>query len=476
MAEYGIDGVALQRFVTDANNPQIYEKMATVIENVGSASEKYGRVFYLCYDISGAKDSGFYNTFTRDFESIREKLASYKSYLHQGGKPVIQVWGLGVNGNCRVSPAEGARAVQYLRDLGYYVIGGTPTNWKTETGDAIKGFSEVYKLFDMISPWQVGRFSGSKQAGSYMFSTVRGDLKQCEKIGGKDYMPVIFPGFAWSNWNGGKKNQIARENGQFIWAQARAVARIDCTAIYIAMFDEYDEGTALVKGAEDSSMIPSDQYFLTYAADGDFLASDYYLRLAGRITGLFRAGTAYDDYPKEPDIPFSLGPVLMRTSFEPDTDPAAAVKELQNTCSAKLEPSAEKALTGAASYKLTTSGAGECEFGLLNLKGGVQGSGYKIGSGMKVRFFAFSNDKEGLRVSLEVYTASGKKLSQTAAASLPAADPARSYGKPGEWSRFTVEVGKYLEGETITGIGIRLQTDAAATVYIDNILIWENKT
>jgi hypothetical protein len=56
---------------------------------------------------------------------------------------------------------------------------------------------------------------------------------------------------------------------------------------YVAMFDEYDEGTAIAKIAENSSMIPTDQYFLTLDADGVAVSSDFYLRLTGDINRLF---------------------------------------------------------------------------------------------------------------------------------------------------------------------------------------------
>ena len=47
------------------------------------------------------------------------------------------------------------------------------------------------------------------------------------------------------------------------------------------MFDEYDEGTALLSAATDYTMLPADAYFLTTSADGRWLSSDFYLRLAG---------------------------------------------------------------------------------------------------------------------------------------------------------------------------------------------------
>ena len=60
---------------------------------------------------------------------------------------------------------------------------------------------------------------------------------------------------------------------------------------YVAMFDEYDEGTAIAKAAEDKSMAPIDQYFLTLDADGVHVSSDFYLRLVGDGNRMVRGET-----------------------------------------------------------------------------------------------------------------------------------------------------------------------------------------
>lgn len=73
-----------------------------------------------------------------------------------------------------------------------------------------------------------------------------------------------------------------------MWRQAYNMKSIGINTGYIAMFDEYDEGTAIAKMAENSSMIPSNQYFLTLDADGVAVSSDFYLRLAGDINRLFK--------------------------------------------------------------------------------------------------------------------------------------------------------------------------------------------
>jgi hypothetical protein len=53
------------------------------------------------------------------------------------------------------------------------------------------------------------------------------------------------------------------------------------------MFDEVDEGTAILKIAPHRSDAPDQGFWLTLDADGADLPSDYYLKLAGEITRMF---------------------------------------------------------------------------------------------------------------------------------------------------------------------------------------------
>ncbi len=58
----------------------------------------------------------------------------------------------------------------------------------------------------MITPWAVGTFNSLAGADSYV-PVMQADLAYCNARN-MDYMPVIWPGFSWSNWNGGAQNQI----------------------------------------------------------------------------------------------------------------------------------------------------------------------------------------------------------------------------------------------------------------------------
>ncbi len=68
-------------------------------------------------------------------------------------------------------------------------------------------------------------------------------------------------------------------HGDFMWQQFVNIRELNITNAYVAMFDEYDEGTAIAKAAESKDMAPTDQYFLTLDADGVHVSSDFYLRL-----------------------------------------------------------------------------------------------------------------------------------------------------------------------------------------------------
>jgi hypothetical protein len=109
-----------------------------------------------------------------------------------------------------------------------------------------------------------------------------GDIAECKTLG-KEYLPVIWPGFSWANMHHGTtpQNQIPRIGGALFWEQAYNCVSSGATMLYNAMFDEVDEGTAILKACPKKSLAPADGYWLTLDADGYDLPSDWYLRMAG---------------------------------------------------------------------------------------------------------------------------------------------------------------------------------------------------
>jgi hypothetical protein len=138
-------------------------------------------------------------------------------------------------------------------------------------------------LGDIISPWLVGRYSNT--SGVNNWATTKGvpDKTWCNN-NGKEYLPVMFPGFSWHNLNGGPLNQIPRVGGQFLWDQVYAdLVTIDANMVYVAMFDEVDEGTAIFKVSNNPPRPGGVDMFVTYNMDGYTLPSDEYLWLTGQV-------------------------------------------------------------------------------------------------------------------------------------------------------------------------------------------------
>ncbi|MGE5550543.1 MAG: glycoside hydrolase family 71/99-like protein [Bacteroidota bacterium] len=287
MQQYGIDGAALQRFGTEITGGSFKTQRDSIAVKVKTNAEITGRKFYIMYDTSGMPAAGFDTTIKNDWISTivgTLDLTSSPAYAKHEGKPVVCIWGLGFNDTKHPGDAtQCINLINWFKSQGCYVIGGVPTYWRESTGDSKPEFQAVYKAFNMIEPWLVGRITNS----DYKTDVISADWSYC-KANGLDYAPVMFPGFAWSNWNGGAPNAIKRNHGDFLWRQAYNAVSFGIPSGYIAMFDEYDEGTAIAKAAEDASMIPTDQYFLTLDADGVHCSSDFYLRLAGDLTKMIK--------------------------------------------------------------------------------------------------------------------------------------------------------------------------------------------
>lgn len=91
MREYDIDGVFLQRFLVELGDPST----DVVLGHVRDAAEKSGRVYAICYDLSGAPKEKLYDLITADWKRLVDdkKVTKDDRYLHHGGKPVVFVWG-----------------------------------------------------------------------------------------------------------------------------------------------------------------------------------------------------------------------------------------------------------------------------------------------------------------------------------------------------------------------------------------------
>lgn len=287
-AQYQLDGVMLQRFVSELSDPTMFQFRNNVTLLVKNAAEQYGRVWSIMYDITGANADTFVQQIKQDWQFLVNELqiTASPNYQHHQGKIVISIWGLGFTD--RVGTYEQAMdLIQYFKqDQRAYLIGGVPYYWRTGTEDSKPNFLYVYQGFDMVSPWAVGRWRTSEQFEKIFYPKfVVPDKALTDRIN-IGYMPVLWPGFSWANLqkDNATYNLIPRYNGQFLQTQSDRVVPLRPKTIFLAMFDEVDEGTAMFKAATTKQQTPMDGKFLYLDVDGIATTSDRYLRIAQQIT------------------------------------------------------------------------------------------------------------------------------------------------------------------------------------------------
>jgi hypothetical protein len=254
---------------------------------VRAGAEAYGRVFAIEYDISGQPTNTLVSALTNDWNYLVNtmQITSSPFYLKHHGKPVVEVWGFGFTDRPG-SPQQAQQVINFFKSAGCTIVGGVPTYWRTLNNDSQTNaaWSTVYHSFDVINPWAVGRYGDLAGADSFRANLIVPDLTDVTNAG-KEYMPVIFPGFSWHNLNSGPLNQIPRNGGSFYWRQAYNAVRSGCTMIFGAMFDEVDEV------APTANQVPAQGTWMTLDIDGTTLPSDWYLRLANEAGKMLRGET-----------------------------------------------------------------------------------------------------------------------------------------------------------------------------------------
>lgn len=305
MAQYGIDGAAVQRFVAEVAVPGGRLRRDKVLANVRSAAEAYNRVFYVTYDVSSANEKSVYGDIERDWQHLVNDLAitSSPSYMRHHGKPVLQLWGFGFKDR----PGDPESTRQLIAKLkkgspnlqGATLIGGVPTCWRTLWGDSKSDsrWAGVYRLYDVVSPWSVNRFDSELTAALFVQFMIKPDLAETKRLG-IDYMPVIFPGFSCYNlmhWTNHPEkailNRVPRRSGEFYWKQVRELLAAHANMLYAAMFDEMNEGTALFKVETRCNRLPAGAHLVCSGMDGCAIKADHFLHLTGLANEYLRRGS-----------------------------------------------------------------------------------------------------------------------------------------------------------------------------------------
>jgi len=475
MQENGIDGVGLQRFLGETKDAVFKAHRDSVTVRMRRVAEKYQRIFYVMYDMS-ADDTTYFKTDWQHIENDLNVLGS-PYYAHQNGKPVICLWGFGFTDRPNV-PVQSLAIINWLKKKGYYVIGGVPTNWRTGTNDSYSGYNAVYNAFDMISPWSVGRFADNAGADNFKANYLAPDLAYCSARG-IAYQPVLFPGFAWSNWNGGTQNQISRNKGEFFWRQLYNVKNLAISSAYIAMFDEYDEGTAIAKMADSYLSVPGNQYFLTTSADGTYISPDFYLRLAGQATRVLK-GTA----PLTTNVttPYTAAPNWLKTSLEAGYD--ASLTWADSPEPSSIPQNVTVPICGTVSGETSHSGTYSIRVAGQDNSAATASFYYfrtldvniPVTANTRLSFWTYPTNTLSRYVSVDLIFTDGSALRNTAATDLKGVSmhPGAGRGTLNTWQQSLCYIGKWVSGKTIDRIVIaydHTQETGNFKTYFDDIVI-----
>lgn len=307
MEAYDIDAFAVSRFVSGIST--LSNESFRILSYCRDAANMTGRTFFIFYDMTGVKPDEAFNLISKEWRFLVDsmKITSDDRYLHHNGKPVIGVYGFFED---RFSASDGNKILDIFQNEGSYsafVMGSGQWWWNIESSAAWK---QMMRRMDSWVPWNVGNYTAEKYARTDYWAID----KTAFASSGTIFLPLAYPGSSWDNlqnWAPGTSHKIggSRLKGEFMWKQMLDAKNIGAPSVFVAMFDEIDEGTAIFKVTND---IPVNHYFI----DHEGLPSDFYLSLTGYAGKLIRGKesvpTSMPDFSKfsQPSIPDILFPSL----------------------------------------------------------------------------------------------------------------------------------------------------------------------
>jgi hypothetical protein len=289
----------------------------------------------------------------------------------------------------------------------------------------------------------------------------------------------MFSGFAWSNWNGGARNDFPRRQGKFLWRQFYNIRSLGIKYVYVAMFDEYDEGTAIAKAAADYFDVPTNQYFQTMSTDTIYISSDFYLRLVGAASRSLKS-TA----PITLTVPIqnSIGPIFFRSSFEPTYDAKLTWVSRSDTVDGGIQ-NVTNPLCAAASgtarngsyairYSGTTASTGHAIASFRAISAGA----VPVDSQMWLSYAIYPQTALGRFAGIDLIMTDGTTLHATAAVDTAGVsmNPATGRGAVNQWTTIKCQIGRWLLGKTIDRILIVFDHSGEVgqfNGFIDNVTI-----
>lgn len=315
MKEYGIDGVFMQRFYGITRGGERAAEQDQILSNAFKASQKYERAIAVMYDLSGLQPGrDDCSSVIEDWKHLVDDLnvldyGDKQTYLHHRGKPLVTIWGVGFPDRpYNIREIGLNRLIDFLKNDPVYggctVMLGVPTYFRELNKDCNPDpyLHELIESADIVLPWMVQRFTPLvHKPMDHLRDHIIEDIKWTQERG-VDYVPIAYPGFSWRNLSLANPDlarytaygAIPRMGGKFFWDQMVTMMNAGAEMIYVAMFDEIDEGTAIFK-VSDNPPNTNGAHFI----DNDGAPSDQYLFLAGQAGKMLRKEIpVQDEMPK----------------------------------------------------------------------------------------------------------------------------------------------------------------------------------
>ncbi|KAG8736132.1 hypothetical protein FRC10_009664 [Ceratobasidium sp. 414] len=284
MAQHKIDGVFLTRRGDEAS----------AFRRIAAAYQGGKGLGVMKYDLAGMPSHQLEQWVTGDWEFMinQKHVLDSPAYVHEHGRPVIAIWGVGFK-NANQDPQAVLNLIHKLSEMSggaYIILGGmsngalsvrpkelkschiVPVTWQKQDNS----WQTVYKMADALAPLSVGALVDEESANNWS-KDVQQPAIQSLRGGSKkvDYVSVVWPGHEGQLMrNGMSAPSAARRDGAFLWRQ-----------VYNAHRDGFDDGTAL---------LPS------IGATQSGTPSDWYLRICGYASEALKGEKhLYEDLPRK---------------------------------------------------------------------------------------------------------------------------------------------------------------------------------
>jgi hypothetical protein len=303
MKEYGIDGVFMQRFFNAARPRSRQGESTTILKNAFEAASKYQRAIAIMYDLSGLQArNDDCSSLIEDWKFLVDSLRitnqkGSQTYVFHNGKPLVVIWGIGFPDrpyNIRDIGIE--RFIDFLQQDTEYggcsVMVGVPTFWRDLNADCVHDpyLHTIIRKADLVLPWTVQRFTPLLHNDMDRYrDLIIADMEWC-KANNVEYVPCVTPGFSWHNLSRFEfpddikpVASIPRQKGRFYWQQITTAINAGANMIYVAMFDEVNEGTAIFKVSDNPPVSDIAKF-----VDLEGMPSDHYLWLTGEAAKMLK--------------------------------------------------------------------------------------------------------------------------------------------------------------------------------------------